>query len=323
MSALRRPRYTSRMPRPAVLIGRFQPPHRAHLALMSQALAAADELVIVLGSARSARTSRNPLRGAERTELISAMLRAEGTDLARVRFERVPDVFYHLPLWVDLVQRAVKSEGALLTGFEKDASSFYLKLFPGWKALVPDIVPGVNATDIRGALFRRDWTSVGEAVTPAVLAGLQAFSQTTAFTELLVDLDAVKRLTQLGPIRTGAALIVSGEQMLLQQRRERPGLGLWSLPEAESVQEALRLVLNGEPGGPRPVHSRLLNAPQRVPGLDWETRATLFELASPLPAQTGARWLPVSRLRTHPETFFADHAQGIQALLENWPGNEN
>lgn len=315
------------MPRRAVLIGRFQPPHRAHLALMQQALELAGELVIVLGSAHSARTTRNPLLDAERRALIAEMLRSENIDPDRIRFESVPDVLYNLPLWVDLVQRAVNAEQALLAGFDKDASSFYLKLFPGWQTLELQVTLDTNATAIRKAMFRRDWAQVGQGVTPAVLAGLLAFARTDAFNELLADQYATQHLAHLypantGPIRSAAALLVFGDQMLLYPRWERPGLGLWSLPEAASVERALQLVPGADPGDLQPLRSRLLDAPQRVPGLDWQTRATLFRLASRLPVRPGAHWLPLELAQTHPETFFADHAQGVRALLENWPGNE-
>ena len=311
------------MPRPAVLIGRFQPPHRAHLALMQQALDTADELVIVLGSAHSARTIRNPLLSAERGALITEMLRAEGGDPNRIRFEAVPDVLYNLPLWVNLVRQSVGGGEAWLAGFEKDASSFYLRLFPGWQALVPEVALDISATVIRQALFRRDWARIGRDVTPAVLAGLMAFARTDAFTELLADQAATERLKNNHPVRTAAALLVSGDQMLLMPRRESPGLGLWSLPEARSVQEALQLVLDADPGDLQPLRSRLLDAPQRVPDLDWQTRATLFRLTSPLPARPDARWLPLALTQTHAEAFFADHAQAVRALLEDWPGNED
>ncbi|ULH17697.1 adenylyltransferase/cytidyltransferase family protein (plasmid) [Deinococcus sp. KNUC1210] len=187
-------------PQTAVLIGRFQPPHLAHLALMQQALTQAPELVVVLGSAHHARTPKNPLSDSERAQLIREMLKESGTDPARLRTVEVPDFFYNLPMWVEQVRRAVGPRRAVLCGFEKDASSFYLKLFPEWQlgpapeeggeagqrlsspAATP-LFSGLSATTVREAMYRLDWESVSAAVPAAVAAALLDFSKTPEFTE--------------------------------------------------------------------------------------------------------------------------------------------
>ena len=306
--------------RTAVLIGRFQPPHRAHLALIRQALGLAAELVIVLGSARSARTTRNPFSDSERASLIRAMLEPEGIDLRRVRLEAVPDAFYNLPMWVRNVRQAVRDEHAILVGFEKDASSFYLKLFPEWQAAPAGFLLGLNATDIRGAMYQNDWETVAGAVTPEVLSGLHTFARTPDFAEVQRDTQATLALAAAGPVRTVGALLVSEGQMLLRPRSERPGLGLWAIPEAVTAEEAIQTVLKGAPDLPARLRHRLLNNPQRLPGLDWQTEARLYRLpAQPSPLQPGAAWLDLDAVYSQPERFFADHAQGVRALLEDWP----
>ncbi|MDP9108408.1 MAG: adenylyltransferase/cytidyltransferase family protein, partial [Pseudomonadota bacterium] len=44
----------------AVLIGRFQPFHNGHASLLAAALAAAPQVVVVLGSSFHARSAKNP-----------------------------------------------------------------------------------------------------------------------------------------------------------------------------------------------------------------------------------------------------------------------
>src|SRR5690606_10493536 len=61
-------------PHTAVLIGRFQPLHNGHLALLRQALAAAQQAVVILGSACQARSPKNPFTWQERAQLIQASL---------------------------------------------------------------------------------------------------------------------------------------------------------------------------------------------------------------------------------------------------------
>ncbi|WP_407538552.1 adenylyltransferase/cytidyltransferase family protein [Deinococcus radiomollis] len=313
---------TDAPPDTAVLIGRFQPLHRAHLALIRQALESTKMLVIVLGSARSARTVRNPLSDVERAGLIVEMLAGQGFDTGRVRLEAVPDFFYNLPLWVQAVRRAVGVERAVLHGFEKDASSFYLRLFPDWAFQPPGFQSKLNATAVREAMYSRDWQAVEQAVTPEVLAGLRTFADTPAFAELLADRQAIRALAQRGPVRSAGVLLVAGSHMLLKRRTERPGLGLWAIPEGPSAWEAARSVtrlLSRKLLESEEFRNRCLNAPGRTPGLDWQTEATLYTLPHRVPPSPGAAWVALSALQRTPETFFADHAQGITALLEDWP----
>ena len=58
----------------AVLIGRFQPVHSGHLALLHAALAQARQVVVVVGSAFQARTPKNPFTWPERAALLRACL---------------------------------------------------------------------------------------------------------------------------------------------------------------------------------------------------------------------------------------------------------
>ena len=58
----------------AVLIGRFQPFHNGHLALLEQALQVAQQVIVVLGSAHQARSPKNPWVWEERRKMIDDCL---------------------------------------------------------------------------------------------------------------------------------------------------------------------------------------------------------------------------------------------------------
>ncbi len=60
-----------------MLVGRFQPFHNAHLALLRRALEIAPHCVVVIGSAHQARTPKNPFTWAERAEMIRLALKPE------------------------------------------------------------------------------------------------------------------------------------------------------------------------------------------------------------------------------------------------------
>ena len=76
-----------------IYIGRFQPFHRGHLHMVQGALAHADHLIILCGSADVARSSRNPWTVAEREAMIRAALTPE--ENARITLRPIHDDPYH------------------------------------------------------------------------------------------------------------------------------------------------------------------------------------------------------------------------------------
>ncbi|ADV67673.1 cytidyltransferase-related domain protein [Deinococcus maricopensis DSM 21211] len=316
----------------AVLIGRFQPPHAAHLRVMLEALDLAEHLVVVLGSARAPRTPKNPFTDAERATMLRAALRSADVPDDMVSVVGVRDVYYHLPLWVQDVQSAVHSvvgEDAhvALVGFEKDASSFYLRLFPTW-SFVPSTPHGtLSATEVRAALMAGKWRALAKRVPYPVLPTIWAFAASTDGQTVEADARAAEKLSENGVRRTAAAVVVAGDRLVLRPRDDAPGAGHLALPErigwdahdaARAAAEALGLPAATLLAAHQ--DARLLNHPDRVPGARWVTQAHLFRLDAP----TGnpADWWPLSALDTESERIFADHARGAQALLEGWPTPE-
>jgi nicotinamide mononucleotide adenylyltransferase len=99
----------------AVCIGRFQVFHHAQLALLRRALQSAPECVVVLGSAFQAR-------------------------------------------WVAAVKQGVAQfhpghPSVLLVGHQKDATSAYLRDFPGWTLDDAGSQGDIHASDLRDAYF--------------------------------------------------------------------------------------------------------------------------------------------------------------------------
>ncbi|WP_104990787.1 adenylyltransferase/cytidyltransferase family protein [Deinococcus sp. NW-56] len=220
----------------AVYVGRFQPPHAAHLASIQHALAHADHLLVLLGSANLARSVKNPFSAPERARLLRGALREVGADVRRVTFRPLADRF-DAELWAADVRReaaGVFGEGVpvSLVGFEKDASTAYLRWFPGWGRLPVPEVPGLNATDLRAAYFTG--RPLPDGVPEAVRVFLTWFAGTPAYNRLCMEWEAVEAARAALP--PGAHLheerwwIVEGERVMLHTRRDPIGLGLWELP---------------------------------------------------------------------------------------------
>ena len=152
----------------AYVIGRFQPFHNGHKAMIDKALEIADEVVVIIGDTGCRPDFKNPWTVAERQIMIvGCYTRAEA---ARLRFLSVEDQPYDDEAWTNSVHAAINRANAdagslpwerFLVGFKKDASSFYLKLFPEWQFVGIDPVlnaamcgnPVLDATKIRESYF--------------------------------------------------------------------------------------------------------------------------------------------------------------------------
>jgi nicotinamide-nucleotide adenylyltransferase len=71
------------MTRRGLMLGRFQPFHKGHLALAKQILSECDELVIIIGSAQFNFIDKDPFSAGERVLMIHDALKEAGIDLSR------------------------------------------------------------------------------------------------------------------------------------------------------------------------------------------------------------------------------------------------
>ena len=77
-----------------VFIGRFQPFHVGHLQVLKQALAQSAQVIVLIGSARQARNTRNPFTVAERAQMILGSLMPD--EAARVHCQPLYDCLYKI-----------------------------------------------------------------------------------------------------------------------------------------------------------------------------------------------------------------------------------
>lgn len=144
-----------------VYVGRFQPFHNAHLELVLEALESVKKLIIIVGSAKNARTIKNPFTFDERVKMITEALIAAGVDKNRFIIKGVQDYFYNEQMWLNDIQSTVDkiakgSQDIALMGHIKDDSSYYLRSFPHWKFVATNVKSDINATDVRVRYFGDD-----------------------------------------------------------------------------------------------------------------------------------------------------------------------
>ena len=87
-----------------VFIGRFEPFHNGHAAVAHLALQRARKVVVLVGSADTPRTTRNPWTVAERAVMIQS---AFPDDAHRLLIRGLRDHLYNEAQWIASVQRLV------------------------------------------------------------------------------------------------------------------------------------------------------------------------------------------------------------------------
>ena len=346
----------------AVFIGRFQPFHIGHHAVISSVVGKADSLLVLIGSAHRPRSWKNPFTYPERYGFLKA-----GVADIPLPVEALPlvDTLYSDQAWANNVRSAVRQHmrakgldpadtDIVLTGFEKDKSSQYLRWFPEWEMLpaAPYLHEGkiINATQMREMLFfgtGEATAKFGVAQVETVRRWMAANPETVA--QIREEARYVKAYKaciagaekQLGypiAVNTVDAVVVQSGHVLMVQRKALPGKGLWALPgghidRGESALTAVMRELYEETGLDIPQAAlanrlrtrQVFDHPERSEKGWVRTEAFLFALDDSVPMETVkggsdaaiARWVPTPELV--PDTIFEDHFDIIEALLPNMP----
>jgi bifunctional NMN adenylyltransferase/nudix hydrolase len=244
-------------------IARLNPVHNGHMHLFKEALARTKNLIILLGSAESARSPYDPFTLEERREMLEEALVEEipgveivdnnltnglykETELKRIWIVGIPD-YSSDNRWVAHVQAEVddivyqfadadkKKIG--LIGFEKDArTAAYLKKFPQWSRInIKSQYSTINATQIREAYLHSMWHLPASYHAPkAVARFMEKFAHTEQFKWLV---DAAEYDRNYNPrdfdndlVGCADAVVTQSGHVLLGRRRKHPGKGLLALP---------------------------------------------------------------------------------------------
>ena len=223
-----------------IYIGRFQPFHLGHLRTLNLALEKAEQVILILGSHRVAADTRNPWRSQERIAMIQSCLTPE--TLQRIHFLTVRDWLYSDNLWLAAVQQQVLeitegSNSVVILGHRKDASSYYLNLFPQWDYLETGHYQNLNSTQIRAAYFEGKETNYLDKIPQAIAHYLQTFQKSERYTALCDEyqfLQAYKQAWATAPYPpifvTTDAVVVQAGHVLVVRRKAKPGMGLIALP---------------------------------------------------------------------------------------------
>lgn len=329
-----------------VFIGRMQPFHSGHEAIIRRGLELAEEVIVVLGSSFSPRTPKNPFTFEERKAMVTTVFPS------RVKVVPVIDYPYNDNKWIAAVQSVVRSalphtndpekyRKVGLIGHSKDSSSYYINIFNGWKPVNvpawnnPDTGEVLNATDIRKAMFEQDKKYFG-TVNREVMNLIHKIDLTNVIEEYKA-IKEYKKIWSAAPFPptfvTADAVVVQSGKVLLVKRGGNPGKGLWALPGGfinpdEPVFESAIRELKEETGLKVPEKvlrrmekkSAVFDHPDRSLRGRTITHAFFFDLGNEpkMPKVKGmddavdAKWVDFADIRT--DNMFEDHAH----IIDNW-----
>lgn len=336
-----------------VFIGRFQPFHNEHKRVIDTALSKARNVLVLVGSSGKARTVRNPFTFQERAYMIHKSYNF----LERLHIEPIRDKTYNDTAWIKQVQDVVTRKAIEvnnppfinlhgpgrvgLIGASKDATSYYLKLFPQWESVNVPIDCPVNATEIRNSYFENEEVTMAADLPPSVSEWLEGFLCTEECETLRREHWFAKSYEQQWeaapyPVKhlTVDAVVEQSGHILLVKRKSEPGKGLWALPGGhlemdETLEDGVIRELREETGikVPGPVLKGSIHAthvfddPHRSNIGRVVTFASYIKLRddTSLPRVKGAddaekaKWVPISEIAE--DKLFDDHFHIIQYFL--------
>jgi bifunctional NMN adenylyltransferase/nudix hydrolase len=327
----------------SVFIGRFQPPHAGHLHVIDHALRHSDHLLILVGSANRAPSSKNPFSFATRKTFLEHLTAGN----PRITILPLEDSFYNDAAWERRVRRAAATcaknlglKTIALTGFNKDRSSTYLTWFPDWQMLpldpYADSAGLMNATDVRQALWENRLTGRFGPIEP--LLKTWTTTQSTLVAQLreehVMAQASRARLAQAGAVLgypialpTVDVLVHTPTHVLLVERNRAPGKGLLALPggfvdHGERAAQAAARELLEETGldvDPNRLEGGLaFDHPDRSER-GW-IRTQVFTLALPHPVPVAGDGVETGHVAWYrrrdldPTRFFEDHHDIIEFL---------
>ena len=350
----------------SVIIGRFQPFHKGHRKLFDHASRISDQTLVLIGSSFRPRSEKNAFKWTERAGFIQNAMKAAGNDMPITCLPLV-DTLYDDRTWAGNVRTAIdlhlRNQGidrsavkVVLVGHDKDESSRYLRWFPEFEAASVEAERNgtdvLNATDMRAALF------LGTAPTGQVREVFGAVETDQVISWMEQNPDAVAQITAEAkynqayrenyaravaafgheiPADCADAVVVQNGFILLVERAQAPGKGLFALPgghlQKETAKEAAirelieetrlnipRKLLEG-----RIAARQVFDHPERSERGWVRTEAFKFELIDGKAQEKvkgaddakRAFWMPINQLT--PDVMFEDHFDIIQAMVPNVP----
>lgn len=321
----------------AVYMGRFQPFHDGHLNVVNKAAELAENIIILVGGADKSRQVKNPWTVDERFAMIYGSVPYDITD--NLVIYGMHDHPYNINGWADevrsIVQKATNGDGPVaLIGHHKDASSYYLDLFPDWEFEEVGNYNNIDATRVRDIYFGHPYINILETGIPkGTRKVMKRFLDTKEYSCLVDEYNYIKKykcMWDKSPfpptfITVDIAVVQSGH-ILTIMRGGHPGKGTRALPGGyidvkETIIDSARRELKEETGidlnikefKARLADVRVFDNPERsqlgrvVTHMHTVIAEDLNLYAQPGDDAAGVLWVPLDKLGEYRHQFSSDH----------------
>jgi len=320
-----------------VVIGRFQPLHKAHQALITHAQSLSKATLVLVGSSYKARDYKDPFSFDERKHMVEMVC-------AGVYVEALTDDLYDDAAWIAQVQAyvddyTINPSSICIVGHKKDNSSKYLEWFPQYAYEEFESGLAINATDIRHGWY------TGRSVDNVTLNPTIANYIHTTLAGVVADMKGeyqfVEKVKQprahltYKPIDvTVDAVVLCAGHVLLIKRKGYPGKGQWAMPggylEADEhiIPAALRELKEetGLKAYPSDIkYEKVFSHPKRSLRGRLITHAHLVVLKAKdrkLPIVKGqeaeveaVKWATLTEIEAMRDQFFEDHYSIIMNMV--------
>ena len=336
-----------------VYIGRFQPFSEHHKEIIRRAKEQSDHILVIVGSAYTRRTTRNPLTFEERASMIQEFIDSEYKQ--PWKFDVVPqrdrtyndtswavDVGQHVKRQVEYI-KATRGDTAGLSGLadykigiighKKDETTTHLDMFPQYDLIDVGFIDAPSATEIRDKIFYAASVDKDFAIDRIKKDLHVPYNVAKTLAKMYKEELEYKQHWGEGPFLTADSLVQVGDHILLVERGDDGGLALPGgfLNKNETFLQGAIRELKEETRLKVPVpvlkgsikKRQVFDDPHRSTRARIVTEAFHFHLINDttLPEVRGsddarrAFWFPINELCDKEELFFDDHYHIIKYML--------
>lgn len=339
-----------------VYIGRFQPFHIAHTSTINAAFKRTNRVIVLVGSAENSLSPKNPFNFKQRKQMIedkftSGFLSVSGKQLF---VEPIKDHTYDDSEWIKEVGDAITKHSFIIDnpkigiiGHDKDHSSFYLNFFPQWKFIevpaYPEYGETIDATKIRNLMYSGNFSFVRSVVSQETYRFIDQYTKTSDFRLLQSEwemVEAYKKSWSNSPwpptFVTVDSVVVQSGHVLLVQRGQDSGIGLWAIPggfldpnesletaNVRELEEETNIKLQRDVLIRSITHSEVFDSPNRSSRGRTITHAKLYQLndAKPLPKVSpsneslSVKWVSFSDFAKMESQMYEDHFHIINHMI--------
>jgi bifunctional NMN adenylyltransferase/nudix hydrolase len=345
-----------------VVIGRFRGFHKFHMDHIIRAASENDRVMILIGSSNRRVSIKNPFTYYETVDMIEANVQSayvDGRILSDVRIVYRPliDEPYDNDAWADRAKQLVHPyvdhpSDVTVYGCDKDASTFYYKLFPEWKQSLTEVDESdFCATRLREAWFEGLQTDV--FLLRFIEQGFISRETADFMDRQLIDSNLQKEwhfyqreterfkdypFPETLTFNCGDAIVRWQDEILFIVRGAAPGKGCLALAggfknrnetfaqaaERELYEEA-RLNIPPDVLAKCKVKEKLFDDPSRSLGIPRATLAVLYDVTAmfderpevyPADDAVGHRWVKINALDDIQTESYDDHVFMVKEMLK-------